>query len=560
MSVIQKLIDFRDRQASLEGVENYKVLQYKTIEEIARTFPLTLEELDKIKGIGPAKLKKYGKQILEIVQQYTNLINHTDENLEVENPKPEAQNLKQFQHSKGENFNTDEREKQAIRVGEYLEYLNGLLSRSADVKIIGEITGAKVYPSGVYFSLKDKEDESILGCYLPSSTYRGLGILIEDGMEVAVEGVPRLVRRNGRFQFSVENLELVGEGAMKKAYELLKAKLEGEGLFARKRDLPEFINSIGIITSRAGAVIHDFRNNLPKLGLKVYLKDVRVEGSSSAGMIINALQWFNSASVSPGATSALKGSSHVQGGLRNKSGMWEGQGIDVLVIMRGGGSLEDMQAFNNEQVVRAIFASQIPTILAIGHDLDVPLAQLVADHMVSTPTAAAKLIESTWGRVFENLPALHTQILNSFDTLLTETHYHLKISLEGISGYFFKLFENFKTYSAKVLAKSTWYKLLVAQLQERVRGQKEALLGTFANTLERLQLHLAQTEKIVIASSPLRLLELGYSIVRSGQGQVIKSIKNVSIGSRLVTQVADGNIESQVVGAEKRVQGNILNP
>ncbi len=376
-----------------------------------------------------------------------------------------------------------------------------------------------MYPSGFYFTLKDKIDESALSCYLPTYTYRGLGIPIEDGMEIAVEGVPRLVKRNGRFQFTVENLELVGEGALKKAYDLLKAKLEGEGLFARKRELPEFITSVGVITSRAGAVIHDFRNNLAKRGIKVYLKDVRVEGASSPGMVISALKYFNALQTPPG----------------------------IIVVMRGGGSMEDLQGFNNEQVVRAIFGSKVPTIVSIGHDKDVPLAQLAADIMVSTPTAAAHAVSSTWNRLLEDLPRSQSNLVYAYGRSLVESYSKLALTTQSLLSWCSRLAQSHRRTQELLLSAADRYLEWVGQQKIALISQIGRMGQMQSAALVQIVIAVESATSLLEQVNPERQLKLGYSIVKNKQGRVVRSKKDVATGDELLTQVSDGAITSQVI-------------
>src|SRR3989344_2224588 len=155
-------------------------------------------------------------------------------------------------------------------VGQFLDFINQLIGQQG-MAVKGEISSWKPHPTGIYFSLKDKVDGSVMDCYMSPFTYRGLGIIVEEGMEVKVKSVHNIYKAKGRFSFRVDSLELLGEGSLKKAYEMLKQKLEAEGLFTRKRLIPEFVTRVGVITSRTGAVIDDFRKNLAKLGLEVTL-------------------------------------------------------------------------------------------------------------------------------------------------------------------------------------------------------------------------------------------------------------------------------------------------
>ncbi len=357
-------------------------------------------------------------------------------------------------------------------VSEFLDLINAAVGQ-APARVQGELTGVHEHQTGVYFSLKDKDDSSLMDCYLSPLTYRGLGVRLEDGMEAKVGGTPSIYKPKGRFSFRVETLELAGEGSLKKAYELLKAQLEAEGLFARKRPLPEFIRSVGIVTSRTGAVIGDFRKNLLPLGLDLHLCDVRVEGARAADQITGAVRWFNAKMPN----------------------------LDVLAVMRGGGSLEDLQPFNNEHVARAVFASSIPTIGAIGHDRDVPIAALVSDVAVSTPTAAAVLVNRSWDRLAQQTPRLAQTLVHEFDHVLGDAR---ERSDPGAIAHLF-----------------------------------DAVL---ARTGDRVAAHAAFLDSV----DPERNLARGYSIVTDERGALVRNVGRLHQGDQLSVRLQDGTVESRV--------------
>ena len=533
--------DLRAALAESEGVELYRVFQNVTIEEICEKQPKTSEELLLVKGMGEKKVGKYGAKILKLVHGYTDSTDNTDKGTSNSSSFATATEDKQFLISNdfdlalGPPLTPPQEEgdkKQLVSVSEYLEYLNLVLQKTADVKILGEVSASKMYPSGFYFTLKDKYDESALSCYLPIYTYRGLGVPIEDGMEVSVEGMPRLVKRNGRFQFTVENLQLVGEGALKKAYDLLKTKLEEEGLFARKRPLPEFVTSVGVITSRAGAVIHDFRNNLAKLGIKVYLKDVRVEGASSPGMVMDAIKWFNR---SRGIT-----------GKENYSTRGAELGVDVIVVMRGGGSMEDLQGFNNEAVVRAVFGSKIPTIVSIGHDKDVPLAQLAADVMVSTPTAAAHAVSATWNRLLEDLPQLQNDLLYNFSNSLQNVQSSFNLRTQILFNWCNRLSQSYKGVRDLLIGQVERYVGWVREQRQQAIGRIGQVAHMQSVVHKQVTARMEAAGMLLEQANPERQLRLGYSIVKNKQGNIIRSVRSVTKGDELSTQVEDGTINSVI--------------
>jgi exodeoxyribonuclease VII large subunit len=255
-----------------------------------------------------------------------------------------------------------------VTVSQYLDKLNTTLKGEKE-KIIGEVSGMQLHQSGhLYFSLLDKADRSKIDCVIWKSKYDMYGKIIQNGTEILATVVPNIYKPWGKLSAQVEVVELVGEGALQVAYEKLKKKLELEGLFAeeRKRKLPEYPHKIGVITSKTGAVINDFLTNIGKFGYEILFVDSKVEGAEATPDLLSAVKTL------------------------------KGKDIDVLVIMRGGGSLESFQAFNNEVLVRAVAEFGVPVITGIGHDKDAPLVSMVSDRNVSTPTAVANLLNSGW--------------------------------------------------------------------------------------------------------------------------------------------------------------------
>ena len=251
---------------------------------------------------------------------------------------------------------------------DFIAVLNETL-REIEVSVVGEVSKASFPPSGhVYFDLKDESGDGVLHCVVWKSIYENLGIALEAGMRIVVFGSANIYAPRGDLSFKVRAMELTGEGVLKKRYEELKKKLAAEGVFAeeRKRPVPEYPERIGIVTSRNGAVIHDILNNLGRFGFKVSLVDARVEGPEAAESLMDAIKKLKKVP------------------------------LDVLIVARGGGSMEALQAFDNEKLVRALVDFPVPVIAAIGHHQDVPLAALAADVHVSTPTAAANLLNQSW--------------------------------------------------------------------------------------------------------------------------------------------------------------------
>lgn len=358
-------------------------------------------------------------------------------------------------------------------VAEYIEFLN-IFFKQQEAKILGEVSQCQIASSGhVYFTVKDKSGNGVLDCIMWKSTYLLCGIKLEVGMEIIVSGYPNIYPNTGRFSIIVDAVELVGEGALKKAYDTLKKKLEEEGLFdeSRKRPIPEFAHKVGVITSRGGAVIHDFVNNLGKFGFRVLLADSRVEGQTALRDLHAAIQAMRK------------------------------ENIEVLVIIRGGGSLESLQAFNNETLVREIVDFPVPVIAGIGHDKDVPLLALAADCMTSTPTAAAHLLNKSWEEAYAKIHQaayLMTRMTQEFKRIRAD----LAIAWSSVADH----------------------------TEKRLEYLKERL--SFA-------------EQSIKLNDPARQLKLGYSIVRHS-GKILRSIKGIRRGDELNTQFSDGTIQSRV--------------
>ncbi len=371
-------------------------------------------------------------------------------------------------------------EEKVFSIAEYIEVLN-IFFKSQSARIIGEISELKRAASGhVYFSIKDKENPGSLDAIMWARNYQLCGIALEVGMEVILNGHPNVYPNNGRLSFVADTVELVGEGALKKAYDDLRKKLEAEGVFAaaRKRTLPDYIQRIGVITSMKGAVIHDFENNLGKFGFKVNVIDSRVEGAQAAAPLLAAIRAMREMVEDEGS---------------------RGMGIEALVIIRGGGSLESLQAFNNEALVREVINFPVPVIAGIGHDQDVPLMALAADYMTSTPTAAAHLLSRSWEEAYAKVRAF-SGLLNRFPLELQRVENDLK---------------------------NTWERFCI----------------TFGRSLEHAHQTLALGAQAIKHNDPARQLALGYSIARRN-GKVVRSMAGLSPGDEMSLAVSDGEINT----------------
>ncbi len=384
-----------------------------------------------------------------------------------------------------------------ISVSEYLDKLNvGLKNQKA--KIIGEVTGVQEYPgrSYLYFSIKDSKDASTMKCFMWKRDYTISGVQIRDGLEIIVTAYPSIYKPNGGLTLQVETIELVGEGALQIAYEKLKKKLELEGLFAdsRKKELPQYPHRIGVITSKSGAVINDFLTNIGKFGYEILFVDSKVEGIDAVKDLLSALE-------------ALKG-----------------KDLDVLVIMRGGGSLESFQAFNNEVLVRAVADFGLPVITGIGHDKDAPLVSMVSDKNVSTPTAVANLLNTTWNEALYKVNMYEDRIFSAFSASI----------------------EVFKRAEDTLFRAVDRIDNSISRCKENIIDFAKDIVLNFENLVKDVEESIHTSVKVIELSNPERQLKHGYSIVRSG-GTIVKSKKDVKEGDCLDIMVSDGTITSKII-------------
>lgn len=287
----------------------------------------------------------------------------------------------------------DEKQIPKLSVSEFVDSLNQTLEYAyPSVEIEGEVASFKVNQQKfVFFDLKDAG--ASVGCFM---TVWQLRVPIEDGMKVIVRATPKLTPW-GKFSLTVQSIRPSGEGSLKKAFELLKATLEKEGLFdaARKRALPSIPTHIGVISSVQAAGYADFIKILDERfgGVRVEVAHVQVQGESAPDQIIRAIEYFNTAADTP----------------------------EVLVIIRGGGSADDLATFNDERLVRAIAASRVPTLVGVGHEVDITLADLVADMRAATPSNAAQIIVPDRRELLQRLRHQRVRILGYVDQMIDHT-------------------------------------------------------------------------------------------------------------------------------------------
>jgi exodeoxyribonuclease VII large subunit len=395
---------------------------------------------------------------------------------------------------------------QAISVSAFLAILNETLTFAFPlVTVEGEVSSFKVNQGKwVFFDLKD--EESTLPCFMP--VYQ-LKVPLEDGMNVRVTGVPKITKW-GKFSLTAKFVVLAGEGELKRAFELLKAKLEKEGLFeaARKRPLPRFPQTVGLITSGASAAYADFIKILGSRwgGLTIQLADVQVQGAPAPDQIVGAISYFNQLAQPP----------------------------DVLVVIRGGGSLEDLQAFNTEAVARAVAGSRVPTLVGVGHEVDVSLADFAADVRAATPTDAARLVVPDRAQVQQTL-AHHQSRLQTAVRAQIGAREQLIVRHMAILERFVRL---------PRLRLDALEARLVAAQRQAAEAQRQKLVGL---------------TRLMTSFDPAATLKRGYAIVRQDD-RVVTAPAQVSAGKALMIQLAAGTLEATAAKVDNKVDNMNKSP
>lgn len=314
-----------------------------------------------------------------------------------------------------------------LTVSDFVALVNQTLEYAyPSVTVIGEVAEFRV-SQGKWVSFKLKDDEAVIDCFM---TLYQLRIPLEDGMKVMVVAAPRLNPKWGKFSLNIRTVKPVGEGSIKKGFELLKAKLEAEGLFApeRKRALPRVPSYVGVITSTESAAYADFCKIMNERwgGMSVEVAHTQVQGDPAADQIIQAIKYFNSLEVLP----------------------------EVLVVVRGGGSAEDLMTFNDEHLAREIAASRIPTLVGVGHEVDHTLADMVADRRAATPTNAAEILVPDRREIIrsahQQATSLGHQLVQAIDQYSLRTHDQLEAVFRRIHEKLDTTFERLGALRAAV--------------------------------------------------------------------------------------------------------------
>lgn len=439
----------------------------------------------------------------------------------------------------------------------------------ADVWVEGEISNFRPAPSGhIYFTLKDGESQ------LPVVLFRSKASLLRfrpaDGLQVLVRGKITVYEQRGQMQLVAEWMEPVGAGSLQIAFEQLKAKLREEGLFAeeRKRPLPSYPRCVGIITSPTGAVIRDFLNVTGRRhsALQILLYPALVQGDTAAAEIAAGIQYFN----------------------REKN-------ADLIVVARGGGSMEDLAPFNSELLARQIANSELPVVSAVGHETDFTIADFVADLRAPTPSAAAEIITTAQVNVAERLQQLYRRLERtvrfhlvearqtlsrlSIDVALARLHGGLGRRQQRLDELSYRMETvwskthrqacdrwsalNVRLHRQDVSQRLELSRLQLASLSNRLERSLSASLQKQQTRREQMedklvraqQAHYSQLQQRYRAAedrlqllSPLAVLNRGYALVFQPDGKLLKDVGSVGDGDTLTTRVANGVVTSRVTG------------
>ena len=424
--------------------------------------------------------------------------------------------------------------------------IHRMLSRSFDdIKVAGEISGWKVWTSGhAYFTLKDRQAQ--IRCVLFRNNLRYLRFKPQDGAAVIARGSVEVRAERGEYQLLVSGMEPQGLGRLYEMFAELKEKLRGEGLFdeARKRPLPVFPRRIGIVTSPQGAVIRDMLTVLRRRwpGLHIRLYPTPVQGAGSAEGIVEGLDWFSASG-------------------------WP----DVVIVGRGGGSLEDLWSFNDERVARAIVRCRVPVVSAVGHETDFTIADFVADVRAPTPSAAAEIVVLERSEVLGRVERAQQRTLRAIGFRLAQlarrldrqgvehTTSLLELRINRMQQRTDELDYSSRTRIARILSlrrerrraldarlRERDLSVRLAKAGERWRAGSRALGEAVARRLGLAQRRLEPLAGRLEALSPMKVLERGYSIVQTEDGRVVKRANDAPEGASIRVRLQEGRLTALV--------------
>ena len=397
--------------------------------------------------------------------------------------------------------------KNIFSVGQINRYVKNMFTQDfilQKIYVKGEVSNCKYHTSGhIYFSLKD--ETGVLSCVMFAGHRRGLAFRMKDGDRVVVGGAVDVYERDGRYQLYAKEISLEGAGALYERFLALKTELEEMGMFAQeyKQPIPAFIHRLGVVTAPTGAAVQDIRNISLRRDpyLQIILYPALVQGEGAADSIVRGIHMLDQAEV------------------------------DVIIVGRGGGSIEDLWAFNEEKVARAIFECRTPIISAVGHETDITIADFVADLRAPTPSAAAELAVADFRQILQNIAGLRDRMQKAMQRMA-------ELGRAQLMQYQMR----FQYLNPEAKLRDNRQRL--ADLDELLR---RAMKNRIAEERHMLGIYLERYRGL----SPLYKLNQGYSFVSDREGNGIISTKQVHSGDLLEISVTDGVIEAEVRSSRK---------
>nr|WP_303242021.1 exodeoxyribonuclease VII large subunit [uncultured Blautia sp.] len=397
--------------------------------------------------------------------------------------------------------------KNAYSVGQVNRYVKNMFTQDfflQKIYVKGEVSNCKYHTSGhIYFSLKD--ETGTMSCVMFAGHRRGLAFSMKDGDKVIVGGSVDVYERDGRYQLYAKEITLEGAGALYERYLALKQELEEMGMFAGeyKQPIPKFIRRLGVVTAPTGAAVQDIRNISYRRNpyLQIILYPALVQGAGAAESIVKGIR------------------------------MLDGLNVDVIIVGRGGGSIEDLWAFNEEIVARAIFECRTPVISAVGHETDFTIADFVADLRAPTPSAAAELAVNDYRSVVESVSVYRQRMYRAMSTRLD--FYRSRLA----------------NFSTKFGYLSPEYRL--REQRQRLADVESSLQNAMEGKLKENRHRLSLYVERFTGLSPLRKLNQGFSYVADQEKRTLTSVKQVKNGDTIYISVTDGTIEAKVDSIKK---------
>ena len=397
-----------------------------------------------------------------------------------------------------------------VSVSQLNSYIKRILQTDpilGNVSVTGELSNVKYHSTGhVYFSLKD--EKSTIRCFLPSGNADNIAFRLEDGLEVNVYGYLYLYEKGGYYSINVKDIEESGEGRLMAEFRALKRKLEGEGLFDQehKKPLPSFPSQIAVVTSATGAAVRDIikiiKNKNDYVNVLIY--PVTVQGPSAAGEIAEAIDDINRRFTD----------------------------IDVIITGRGGGSIEELWAFNEEKVARSIYKSSIPVISAVGHETDFTIADFVADRRAETTTAAADMAVPDTTELRDYINNLDKELSRSIRIRIQQAENSLNLM-------------NPELFMRQLKSRTVMAQMKCDGIYQQLNSQVDNKLTDFTKRVEL-------AGQVINSSNPDLILARGYAIVRNSQGKIVKNASEVSIGDTIDISLAEGKARATVIDEKEK--------